>query len=362
MPRTGRLSYPGGIFHVISRCLEQRPLLEGEEERGRYLTLLASALTRTDARLLAWCLMSTHVHLVVQAGHEPLARLTKPVHSGYANWKNRKASRQGPVFADRPKLILVETEPYLLELVRYVHLNPVRAGVVSAAADSDWTSHRAYIGLAPRPPWLHRDLVMAQFPGKARAAVEAFDDFVAQGVDEGRRDDLSGATATEAMREIRRGAGPGAQVSDAIVGSPEFIARVLEAVGKTPADRVVVDPSTDGPDRTPGLRELTAATCEALDLDEATFRGRPKLKASRKARRVITWLWVRQYHKPQAEVARYLNAGTDQVSRWYGRAVDTEQELEPTLRQVVQMLPDQEPELARSAPATVSIAVDLVQD
>jgi REP element-mobilizing transposase RayT len=121
--------------------------LDKRGARGRYLELLERAVGRTDARLLAYCLMSNHVHLVVVQGREPLERLVKPVHTGFAGWINagrRKA--QGPVFAGRPRVVVVEQDAYLLQLVRYVHNNPVRAGVVRHARSSDWSSLRAYVG------------------------------------------------------------------------------------------------------------------------------------------------------------------------------------------------------------------------
>ena len=107
--------------------------------------------------------MSTHVHLVVRAGKEPLARLMGRVNAGYALWKNRKERRIGPVFAQRYKAVLVEEDPYLLELIRYVHLNPVRAGVVHRPEESVWSSHRLYIGLEVVPGWLDDDFVLSQF-------------------------------------------------------------------------------------------------------------------------------------------------------------------------------------------------------
>ena len=128
MPRSARLHYPGGTYHIISRCMKREWLINDEEDRGHYLDLVERTLTRVDAQVLGYCLMSNHVHLVVRAGHDRLDRLIKPVHSGFAVRKNHRDARIGPVFAARYKAVLVEEEAYLLELMRYVHNNPVRAG------------------------------------------------------------------------------------------------------------------------------------------------------------------------------------------------------------------------------------------
>ena len=84
MSRSARLNYPGGVFHLISRCLNRQSLLDGQTERADYLSLLGQASQYTDARVLAWCVMSNHVHLVVRAGDEPLSRLMRRVHTGRA--------------------------------------------------------------------------------------------------------------------------------------------------------------------------------------------------------------------------------------------------------------------------------------
>ena len=101
MPRNARVYYPGGIFHIVSRCLNREHLISDAADRARYLLLLGRTLERCDASVLAYCLMSNHVHLVVRTGDDPLEKLVKPLHTGYAVWKNKREGRIGPVFAGR---------------------------------------------------------------------------------------------------------------------------------------------------------------------------------------------------------------------------------------------------------------------
>lgn len=103
--------------------------------------------------------MSSHVHLVVQAGNDPIGLLTKKVHAPFGLWVNKKRGGLGTVLAERPRSVLVHDETYGIELVCYVHNNPVRAGVVSRASQSDWSSHRCYMGLASCPPWLATEAI-----------------------------------------------------------------------------------------------------------------------------------------------------------------------------------------------------------
>ena len=362
MPRSARLYYPGGVFHIISRCHAQEYLLHGEEEREHYLKLLAQSLGRTDARLLAWCIMSNHVHLVVMAGREQLSRLTKPLNTGFAGWKNRKEKRIGAVFADRPKTVLVETEPYLLELVRYVHLNPVRAGLVDHAELWEGSSHRFYAGLATPPPWLHMGMVMSYFPNGPRRGPKEFVRFVEEACEQPRRPEFSGQLSKRVTQEIRRYLGSGAKKSDAILGTAGFIQQVLEPTKGKHSYEAAVAGAADGEPRIPGPREIIAAVCTVLDLDEQQFREHPKKHGPRIARRIVTWLWIKHYGQPQSSLAKYLNVGADQVSRWFSRAIDSFEEIEPQVCSVLSVFPEEEPDLAAGAPAQINVNVNVLRD
>ena len=166
-------------------------MIDGPRDRSKYLGLVGETLERCDVVVLAWCLMSNHVHLVVRAGKDPLEKFMKPVNTGYAVWKNKRCGRLGPLFAGRYSSILVEEETYLLELIRYVHNNPVRAGVVSRPELSGWSSHQAYMGLENTHEWLNIGLVLEHFSKEPERALRAFGEFV-NGRPEGRSSDLLG--------------------------------------------------------------------------------------------------------------------------------------------------------------------------
>lgn len=156
MPRTARYNVPGTTYHVIWRFVDRQWFFSANEERQTYLRMLGHALGQTDWRCLAYALMSNHIHLAVVAGEAPMSSWTKSVNSPFASYMNKRHGRLGPLFASRGKDF--GTVPRKEgSLIAYIHNNPVRAEVVKHAAESDWTSHRAYTGLASAPKWLHVD-------------------------------------------------------------------------------------------------------------------------------------------------------------------------------------------------------------
>jgi hypothetical protein len=164
--RTARSNVPGGIYHLISRFADHRWCLRDDEERETYLRMLAHALGESDWRCLGYALMSSHLHHAMIAGRMPMESWTKRVNSQFAYWLNRRHRRIGSVFADRVNIGFSPGRTGWL--LAYIHNNPVRAGVVERARESTWTSHRAYCGLVPPPPWLHVDqgLRLAGFPDR----------------------------------------------------------------------------------------------------------------------------------------------------------------------------------------------------
>jgi REP element-mobilizing transposase RayT len=321
MPRTARVSLAGGVFHVVSRFTRDEWVLDGQGARHAYLDALAQAAEPDDAQVLGYCLMSNHVHLVLVQGTAPLSRFMKSVHTAFAGFVNRGRRRtaQGAVFAGRPRMVLVDRDPYLLGLVRYVHNNPVRAGVVRFARNSDWTSHRAYIGDREPPSWLRMGYVLDRF---GRSARDKFDAFVDEARKEPRRPELSGAQDAGEAAAVRRALGDGHRRSDGVLGEKRFVdrvtadrARVRAALATRGSER------RSGPAGRPPLRVVANAVLDLLELDVLALEERPKARDCTHAKRLITWLWVHEYGGKQIDVARLLELETGAISRHYRYAL-----------------------------------------
>jgi len=183
MARQLRLEFPGAIWHVTSRGNEKRPIYRDDWDRTRFLDLLEDAVSLQQWTLHAWVLMESHYHLLLETPQVPSLSLgMKRLNERYAAWFNRRHDRVGHLFQGRFKGILVERESHLLELMRYVVLNPVRCGAVRYAGDWPWSNYRATAGLRAPEPWLEIDWTLAQFDlhDQLRAQTE-YRRFVADG-------------------------------------------------------------------------------------------------------------------------------------------------------------------------------------
>ncbi|MDP7420761.1 MAG: transposase [bacterium] len=145
MPRKPRIHYPGAVYHVILRGNAGQNIFFDTADRYKYFHLLQEGIERFNHSIHAFCLMSNHVHLVIQANDIPLSRIMHNLNFRYTAYLNRRMKTSGHIFQGRYKAILVEADNYLLELIRYIHNNPVVAGIVMSPDNYRWSSHSVYI-------------------------------------------------------------------------------------------------------------------------------------------------------------------------------------------------------------------------
>ncbi|MBK1725053.1 REP-associated tyrosine transposase [Thiocystis violacea] len=184
MARPLRLEFAGALYHVTARGNERRAIFLGdmETDRQRFRETLAETVDRFNWICHAYCLMTNHYHLVIETPEANLSKGMRQLNGVYTQQVNRSHGRVGHLFQGRYKGILVEKESYLLELARYVVLNPVRAGMVASAADWPWSSYRATVGLDEAAPFLFTDWLLGAFGDDRPSAVAAYGRFVAEGM------------------------------------------------------------------------------------------------------------------------------------------------------------------------------------
>ena len=154
MSRPLRIEFPGAVYHVTSRGDRREPIYRDDADRLAQLDVLAQAMDRFDAQVLAYCQMGNHFHLVLHTRAANLSRLMRHLNGVYTQASNRRHSLVGHLFQGRFKAILVDRDSYLLALCRYVERNPVAAGLVARPGDWTWSSCQAHLGQVPAPAWL----------------------------------------------------------------------------------------------------------------------------------------------------------------------------------------------------------------
>jgi len=169
MSRRRRVHIPGGYYHVTLRGNHRQDIFQDPADRSALDAIARGACERTGARVIAYCWMTNHIHLVVRVDLQPLGDLMQIIGSRYARYLQRRCGTTGHLFERRYHAVLLIRQEQLLHVVRYVHLNPVRAGMVAAPGDYPWSSHRRYVGVVDGP-WLHPDAVLGPLaPGSIEA-------------------------------------------------------------------------------------------------------------------------------------------------------------------------------------------------
>lgn len=305
MPRQARLDVPGVLQHVIARGIERTDIFRDDDDRQRFVTRFSTLLTETNTECFAWALVPNHFHLLLRPTQIPLSSFMRRLMTGYAVTFNLRHGRSGHVFQNRYKSIVCEEEEYLLALVRYIGLNPLRARLVSNLEALDrypWSSHAVLMGHQPLEGQVV-DEVLARFAVRRKDAVREYRVFVEAGVTLGRQAELVGGGLQRSLRA--QGATEQAEshqqrqpYDDRILGSGEFV----EALWKE---------SAQGEDSLPrlSLEELTERVARAYSVAPVELLRQRRLTNLSDARAAICYLAVRHLGYKGAKVGRHLGLG-----------------------------------------------------
>jgi putative transposase len=311
MPRYARLHAPGALHHVIARFVDRRFRIRGAAERREYLRRLGEAVRRSDWRLLAYAVMSNHVHLVATAGELPVGRLTRRIHTGFAAWLNAREHGLGPVFATRPTVVVMAPSA-ALRVIAYVHNNPVRAGVETDPAASRWTSHRFYMALDPAPGWLDvEEGLRCTGYDALQSGRAAFHRAVAARRGDPRDPVLSGGDPVRARRAVRAACGASVELS-----SPEV--DPLESGGVLHRMRAVSGAALRH--RWEGeSQDLVARVAAATAVELRAMRGPGRSRAVVRARRLALLAGFHFLGRTLTEIAGALGLSVPAASQLLNR-------------------------------------------
>ncbi len=284
MSRKPRIHYQGALYHVILRGNAQDDVFYDDVDRTRFCLLMQEGTERFGYRVHAFCLLDDHIHIAIQVGERPLSRIMQNLTFRYTQWFNRRHQRVGHLFQGRYKTNLVDVDSYLLQLVSYIHLNPVRAGIMKRPESYRWSSHRFYRG-DDTLPWLTEGLVLARFADREGEARERFHRFVLGGLD-------SDAAKSEFSP---------AQSDGRLIGNESFIERVQEAEDGMKGTRITLDGIIDGVCKAYGIAQ-----------DELLAPGRGRLASE--ARSVIGLIVQEHPEITIAEAAKVFQRDSSTLS------------------------------------------------
>ena len=317
MPREARLDAPGTLHHVMARGIERANIFRTDEDRKDFLDRLAYQCQAEALKVYAWALIPSHFHLLVRTGNRPIFVSMRKILTGYAVNFNLRHQRRGHLFQNRYKSIVCEEDPYLLELTRYIHLNPLRVGIVRTMQELGrypWAGHSAIVGRVKRE-WQDTEEILGYFGRRQRGALKGYVAFVGEGISLGRRSDLVGGGLLRSVRgwsEVlsirRRGLG---RVSDArILGSGEFVERVTEQAEEREKETLRLRR------KVPDLAALVKEVARRQGLGEGELRGGRRTRRVAKVMKLVCQLAVVKFGYTGASVARFLGVTTSLVNRY----------------------------------------------
>ena len=315
MPRKYRIDAAGALHHVIVRGIDRAVIFHDDGDREEFLRRFSMTLHDTEGLCYAWALMTNHVHLLIRTGSAPTATVMRRLLTGYAQHFNRRHHRTGHLFQNRYKSILCQEEPYLLELVRYIHLNPLRAGLVADLTALDhyrYAGHGVLMGKVEMP-WQACDAILALFGERLSVARRRYRQYVERGIAQGRRDDLIGggivrsAGGWSAIRGLRK---TGAQVKgdEQILGDSAFVARVLREADEHLESGLAL--KAQGYDR----ERLKQRVGEVLGVDPGIVHMRGKDRQAVKARSLYCYWAIRELGENGMVLAEELGLSQPAVS------------------------------------------------
>jgi REP element-mobilizing transposase RayT len=321
MPRQARIDAPGALHHVVVRGIERRGIFKDDKDREDFLERLSGLLQETATPCYAWSLMTNHVHLLLRTGTAPIATIMRRLLTGYAVRFNRRHGRYGHLFQNRYKSILCEEEGYLGQLVAYIHLNPVRAGIVASVASLKtfpYTGHSALMGKRVRS-WQDTEYVLALFGRSVSEARRNLQRHVSKWAAKGPCPELTGGgliRSSGGWRAVKEAHRDGIRLAsdERILGSSQFVEKTLKQTGEAYERRMRM--------QTSGLNvaRVVEAVCGFLKVEERELSSPTRRPEIARARALVGLMATRDLSIPGSEVARRLNVDRSTISRAVQRA------------------------------------------
>jgi len=319
MPRKARIDAPGALHHIIIRGIERKAIFKDDLDRINFIERLGYILPETQTACLAWVLMTNHIHLLLKTGLAPIATVMRRLLTGYAVSFNRRHRRHGQLFQNRYKSFLCEEDIYLKELVRYIHLNPLRAKVlpdIKALRLYRWCGHGVLMGQF-EAGFQDTAYVLDFFGQSFKQARQVYENFVFKGISQGKRPDLVGGgllrsvggwAALKGLRDI----GVRIKGDERLLGSSDFVERVLKQADEQFEEKYRLQSYVIE------LPSLIKKVAQYYKISSANLTSASKIRTVTAARRVLCYIAVRKLGYKCSDVAKSMGISAATVSKAVG--------------------------------------------
>ena len=304
MPTKKRITVPGAIVHIMARGIDKRDIFVDDADRSYFLKLFAGVLSKAAYHCYGWVLMNNHYHLIVRSSEQPLNSLMRVLNSLYAKYFNAKYSRRGYLFQDRFKSILTQDQKYLEELIRYVHLNPLRAGVCTSTRELDtypWSGHAVLMGKA-KNSFQTTDAVLRRFGKDKETARKNYREFIKQGLNTIKEEWI-----VKAVRESNRGVEKKDIPGCWVIGEQEFVSSVIQRNKEKVYAGLILRQHWS-------LDTVAEKICATYGIRREALMNRNSQAVVSVCRKKFAHICFRILGYSVAEIARYLNLSGPAVS------------------------------------------------
>ena len=306
MARKARLTVPGAVHHIMARGIEGRDIFCDDEDRSFFLSLLSEGISRNRYRCYAWVLMNNHYHILIRVNEQPLSGLMRRLNSRYAIRYRKKYKGRGYLFQDRYKSIVTQDQGYIEQLVRYIHLNPIRAGVCRNMEELDeypWSGHAV---LLKRKVCRFQDTadILRRFACKGKSEVEEYREYIAEGIATEEQGDL-----LESLRKSNTGAVDRKEYRCWVIGDREFARKAIESdkLNRVQLSAYIKKGIT--------VERVIKEVAQQMGFQEEDVLRRGRQNSRSVLRKVVAALSHRRFGIPVTEIARYYGVEGSSVSR-----------------------------------------------
>ena len=316
MPRQARLDVPGALHHIMVRGIDRANIFRDDEDKARFLGRLDQTVSEGKCTVYAWVLMDNHVHILFKSGKQGISAVMRKLLTWYAQYFNRKHRRTGHLFENRYKSILCDEDNYLLALIRYIHLNPVRANIVTTLEQLDrypWSGHRTLIGKA-KHPWMDVDHALSEFGTTRRKAVNEYRRFMQAGLSQGRLPELTGGGLIRSkggwsqVLSIRR-SGRKEEFDERILGGSDFVNAILKESEEKSVRQLKLRRSGKTIDK------IIEEECKKKRISPNELKGGGRRRKVSTLRATIAKRGLDELGLSMAEIARHVGVTTSSIAK-----------------------------------------------